>query len=153
MTESTDYSDIIHAIARDCLRLDGPLMEALVRINQHFGYVPKEAQAIVAEVLNVSQADVAGVTGFYSDFRSAPPGRKIVQLCRAEACQAAGVARVVTEVEAALGCAFGKTRSDGAVTLEDAYCFGNCALAPAAMVDGRLIGRVEAKTITALVKP
>lgn len=153
MSENADISDVIRAIARDCLGLDGPLMEALVRINQRFGYVPDEAQAIVADVLNVSQADVAGVTGFYSDFRRAPPGRSIVQLCRAEACQAAGVSAVANAVEAALGCKFGATRDDGAVTLEDAYCFGNCALAPAAMVNGRLIGRVEAEAITALVKP
>ncbi len=152
MTESAELPDIIHAIARDCIGLDGPLMEVLVRINQRFGYVPKEAQPIVADVLNVSQADVAGVTGFYSDFRSTPPGRVIVQLCRAEACQAAGVEAVVKDVEAALGCAFGETRSDGAVTLEDAYCFGNCALSPAAMIDGFLVGRVDAQIISDAVK-
>lgn len=146
-------TDLIRKIARDCLGLDGPLMETLVRINQQFGYVPQEAQGIVAEVLNVSQADVAGVTGFYSDFRKAAPGRVIVQLCRAEACQAAGVEAVVRGVEASLGCKFGETRSDGAVTLEDAYCFGNCALSPAAMIDGQLVGRVDADTITAAVKP
>ena len=152
MTESAELPDIIHAIARDCIGLDGPLMVALVQINQRFGYVPQEAQAIVANVLNVSQADVAGVTGFYSDFRSTPPGRLIVQLCRAEACQAAGVEDVVKDVEAALGCAFGETRSDGAVTLENAYCFGNCALSPTAMIDGRLVGRVDAQTISKAVE-
>jgi formate dehydrogenase subunit gamma len=153
MNETTETADSIRALARDCLGLDGPVMEALVRINQRFGYVPPEAQAIVADVLNVSQADVAGVTGFYSDFRKAPPGRVVVQLCRAEACQAAGVEAVVKDVEAALGCAFGETRSDGAVTLEDAYCFGNCALSPAAMIDGRLVGRVDAQAISDAVKP
>lgn len=153
MTETTDTAEIIRALARDCLGLDGPLMETLVRVNQRFGYVPREAQAIVAEVLNVSQADVAGVIGFYSDFRDAPPGRVIVQLCRAEACQAAGAEAVVREAEASLGCAFGETREDRAVTLEDAYCFGNCALAPAAMIDGKLLGRVNAETIAKAVKP
>lgn len=134
-----------HAGQRGCL------LEVLHRIQDALGYVPPEARDRIAEALNLSRADVHGVLTFYHDFRSAPPGRHVVKLCRAEACQASGSERLVRETEARLGVGVGATRPDGAVTLEAVYCLGNCALGPSALVDGELRGRVTADSLAAEV--
>jgi len=128
-------------------------MPALVEIQRRFGYLPPSTAAIVADVLNLSEADVAGVAAFYTDFRRAPAGRVVVQVCRAEACQAAGGEDLAAYAERRLGCGFGETAGDGAATLEAVYCFGNCALAPALAVDGRLVGRATTAAIDAAMAP
>lgn len=121
----------------------GPLLEILHDLQDAFGYLDDRALAMAAEELNLTRADVHGVVSFYKDFRRTPAGRAVVRLCRAEACQAMGADALVEHAEATLGVAVGDTRSDGAVTLEEVFCFGNCALSPAAMIDGRLYGRVD----------
>ena len=131
---------------------EGALMPILVEINRQFGYVPTNATPILADVLNISQADVAGVISFYTDFRTTPPAKMIVKICRAEACQAAGGDALAAHAEAQLGCGFDETSADGAATLEAVYCFGNCALAPAFSVDGRLTGRGSAATLDAALQ-
>ncbi|MEY3251171.1 MAG: hypothetical protein RL227_144, partial [Pseudomonadota bacterium] len=79
---------------------------------------------------------------YYHHFRRQPPGRHVVQLCRAEACQACGADELAALAQARLHCAEGQTRSDGGVTLEAVYCLGLCASSPALAIDGRLHGRV-----------
>lgn len=140
---------VIRDIADAHRDLAGALTPILVEINRRFGCVPLSTDAIVADVLNISRADVAGVVSFYTDFRRTPPGQAHAKLCRAEACQAAGGDALAEHMEARLGCDFGETTADGATTLEAVYCFGNCALAPAAEINGRLIGRATQAAIDA----
>jgi formate dehydrogenase subunit gamma len=111
-------------------------------IQETFGYVHEEAIPIVADVLNLSKAEVVGVVNFYSDFRQEPPARHIVKVCLAESCQAMGSAEVVESLQTALGVSMGEATLDGSYELEAVYCLGNCALSPALVVDGRLYGRV-----------
>lgn len=122
----------------------GGLLPLFHAIQDAIGWVPRAAMPRIAAALNWSRADVYGVLTFYHDFRTAPPGRRVVKLCRAEACQAAGANALIREVEARCGVALGGTRADGAVTLEPVYCLGNCALSPSALVDGELRGLVTA---------
>jgi formate dehydrogenase subunit gamma len=129
----------------------GPLLPVLHGIQAALGHVPTAAVPVIAAELNLSRADVHGVVSFYSDFRRAPAGRTVVALCRAEACQAVGADALAEQVEARFGVPTGATSDDGAVTLEHAYCLGNCALGPSAMVDGRVVGRVTADRIVTLV--
>jgi formate dehydrogenase subunit gamma len=121
----------------------GPLLEILHDLQDAFGYLDDRALAMAAEALNLTRADVHGVATFYHDFRSRPGGRTTIHLCRAEACQAMGADALVDHAERTLGVSVGKTRDDGAVTLEEAFCLGNCALSPSVMIDGRLYGRVD----------
>ncbi len=130
-------------IARAHAGREGPLLPILHEIQETFGHVPEAAVPVVAEVLNLSRAEVHGVVSFYHDFRAAPAGRHVVKLCRAEACQAAGGHRMSARLQDALGIGFGETKADGTVTLDAVYCLGLCACAPAAMVDGRLRGRLD----------
>ena len=122
--------------------LPGALLPVLHAVQDHLGYVPESALPLIAEVLNLSVAEVHGVVTFYHWFRRSPRGSKIVRICRAEACQAMGANALVAAAESRLGVTLHETRADGAVTLDPVYCLGNCGCAPAVMVDDRVYGRV-----------
>lgn len=130
---------------------EGATLVILHALQEAFGYVPEAAIPMVAQALNLSRAEVHGVFTFYHDFRHKPAGRHVLKLCRAEACQAAGGDALAARAEARLGVAFGNTTADDRVTLEPIYCLGLCATAPSAMLDGRLVGRLDEKRLDALV--
>jgi formate dehydrogenase subunit gamma len=115
------------------------------------GYIDEAAEPLIAAALNRSRAEIHGVVTFYHDFRRAPAGRHVLKLCRAEACQAAGGDALAARAEARLGVALGETAADGRVSLEPVYCLGLCAVAPSAMVDGRVVGRLDAQRLDALL--
>ncbi|MFF2367525.1 NAD(P)H-dependent oxidoreductase subunit E [Streptomyces sp. NPDC058122] len=119
----------------------GALLPVLHAVQAELGCVPREAIAVLADEFNLSRADVHGVVTFYHDFRGEPAGRTTVRVCRAEACQALGAERLVAYVREA-GLELGETSADGAVTVEQVFCLGNCALGPSVEVNGRLFGRV-----------
>ncbi len=117
------------------------LVQILNGIVEHFGYVPEAAVRQLADELNLSRADVHGVVSYYHDFRTDPPGEHIVKICQAEACQAMGSRELTKHAEKSLGVTM--HNSSAAVTLEPTYCLGNCACAPAVMIDGQTYGRVS----------
>lgn len=130
---------------------EGATLVILHALQEAFGYVPEAAIPMVAQALNLSRAEVHGVFTFYHDFRHKPAGRHVLKLCRAEACQAAGGDALAARAEAKLGVPLGNTTADDRVTLEPIYCLGLCATAPSAMLDGRLIGRLDQKRLDALI--
>ena len=125
-------------------------MPILHEIQHSFGHVPDAALPVVAEALNLSRAEVHGVATFYPDFRRSPAGRHVVKICQAEACRSRGATALTGLAEARLGVRLGETRADGKVTLEPVYCLGLCATAPSAMVDNRLVGRLDAAALEAI---
>ncbi len=131
--------------------VEAPLLEILHAVQREFGCVPSTAQLLIADALNLSRAEVHGVVSFYHDFRDTPAGRHILKICRAEACQSMGGEALARRASDALGVEFGETAGDSGVTLEAVYCLGQCACAPAAMLDGRLVGRLDRKRLDALV--
>ena len=128
------------------------LIEILHKVQQALGSVPEGAIPALAEALNLSRAEVHGVVTFYHGFRREPAGRHVLKMCRAEACQAMGGETLVKHAEGRLGIACGDTSADGRVTLESVYCLGLCATAPSAMMDGRVVGRLTAARLDALLK-
>jgi formate dehydrogenase subunit gamma len=137
---------------RELAGMPGALLPILHSLQEEFGYVDEAAVPLIAEELNISQAEVHGVITFYHDFRSEPAGKHILQICRAEACQSMGCESLVEHVERRLDIKIGSTTSDGNVTLKPVYCLGNCALSPAVMVDGRPYGRVTPSAMDALIE-
>ncbi len=129
--------------------LDGPLMPILHALNNRFGFVDERALPIIADVLNLTRAEVQGVVSFYHDFRRTPAGRHVVKVCRAEACQAMGAENLIAGLEKSFGVKLGETCKDGRMTLEPVYCLGNCALSPAAQIDGKLYGRLDVAGVAA----
>jgi len=131
--------------------MDGPLLPMLHAVQHAFGYVPAEVEVPIATALNLSRAEVYGVISFYHEFRRAPAGRHVLQLCRAEACQAMGCDALAQDLLRRLGLQWGGKTADGALTVEPVFCLGLCACAPAAMLDGAPIGRLDAAALDELV--
>jgi formate dehydrogenase subunit gamma len=131
--------------------LSGALLPILHALQDEFGYIDRQAVPLIAEILNLSRAEVYGVVTFYHDFRAVPPGRHVLKLCRAEACQSVGGDALAARAEAKIGIAIGNTTADGEVSLEPVYCLGLCAAAPSAMLDGRVIGRLDERKLDALL--
>ncbi len=127
------------------------LLPILHGIQDALGFVPPASIPMIAEALNLSRAEVHGVISFYHHFRSAAPGRHVLKLCRAEACQAMGARAIEAHVCGRLGIGFNETSADGAVTLEPIYCLGNCACAPSAMLDDQVHGRLSTEAIDRLI--
>ena len=129
----------------------GALLPILHAIQDALGFVPPEAIDPIAARLNVSRADVHGVLSFYHDFRTSPAARHVLRLCRAEACQAMGGARLEAELRRRLALDAEDRDAAHDLMLEPVYCFGACACAPAAMLDGELHARLDTARLTALI--
>jgi formate dehydrogenase subunit gamma len=123
--------------------MPGALLPILHDIQHALGHIPADAVPLVADALNLSRAEVHGVISYYHHFRDKPAGRHVVQVCRAEACQARGADALVAHAKAALGCGFHHTSADGAVTLEPVFCLGHCAVGPNIAIDDALFARVS----------
>ena len=117
------------------------LIQILHELLEQFAWIPEDAIRQLAEELNLSRADVHGVVSFYHDFRTAPPGKHVVKICQAEACQAMGSSELVAHAETVLGMKMNESTED--MTLEPVYCLGNCACSPSIMVDGDTFGRID----------
>lgn len=129
----------------------GALLPILHAIQDRFGFVPEDAVPIIAQSLQQTRAEVHGVLSFYHHFRTTPPGSHVVQICRAEACQAMGVRTLETHIKSRLGINYHQTTPDREITLEAVYCLGNCACGPSLRVDDRVYGRVTPEAFDALV--
>jgi formate dehydrogenase subunit gamma len=145
-----ERSAVLDACAR-LKKLPGALLPILHAVQEALTFIPKDAVPLIAKELNLSIAEVHGVVTFYHYFLQERPGRSIVHLCRAEACQALGSVALEAHVKARLGVDYHGTTGDGAITLEPVYCLGNCALGPSIMIDQQLHGRVTAERFDALV--
>ncbi|HSH49172.1 MAG TPA: formate dehydrogenase subunit gamma [Halomonas sp.] len=143
------------AQVQDCIdalkHTPGALLPILHAIQERIGHIPADSVPIIAESMNLTRAEIHGVISFYHHFRTAPPGRHVIQVCRAEACQAMGGRQLEAHVKTRLGIDYAATTPDGGVSLEPIYCLGNCACAPNISVDERVHGRMNAKRFDALV--
>ncbi len=139
-------------IAAPCLPMEGGLLPALHAVQAEFGFIPNPAIALLAELFNISRADVYGVVTFYHDFRSdGPPGRHVLKLCRAEACQAVGGDALAATAQKKLGLEWGETSVDGIWTLQPIFCLGLCANGPSGMLDGEPVAKLTAEKLSLLV--
>ncbi|HMF69011.1 MAG TPA: formate dehydrogenase subunit gamma [Phyllobacterium sp.] len=146
-TASTDIANRAIGIIDQFKGKEGPLLPILHELQDEFGYVPPETLPLIAHALNISRAEVHGVFTFYHDYRDHPAGRHVLKLCRAEACQSMGSDALADRARQLLGIDWHGTTADGAVTFEPVYCLGLCACAPAAMLDGDVIGRLDAEQL------
>ena len=141
----------LDAVIAPFLDQPGALLPILHAVQSAFGYVDDAAVPVIADRLNLSRADVHGVLTFYHDFRRKPAGRHVLKLCSAEACQSMGANALIAQATERLATPMHSTRGDGAVTLEPIYCLGLCSAAPAAMLDGHIVGRLTAARLDTLI--
>jgi formate dehydrogenase subunit gamma len=138
----SDQIETATRIATGLKQKPGALLPVLHEIQEALGYIPDTVIPAVAKVLNLSRAEVHGVVSFYHLFRTDPPGKKIVYICRAESCQAVGGRALESHVKKRLGIDYHQTTRNGEVSLEPVYCLGNCACSPAIMIDEQVHSRV-----------
>ena len=148
---SLDHINLAREVVSDNKDIPGPLVEILHEVQRRLGYIPANVVPAIAEGLNLSRAEIHGVISFYHFFRATPPGRHIVKICRAEACQAMGSRRLEEHAKESLNIEYHETTQDGAITLEPVYCLGNCACAPAIRVDDAVHANVDAKVFDLLM--
>jgi formate dehydrogenase subunit gamma len=131
---------------------EGASLPILHELQATFGCIPLDAEPLIASGLNITRAEVHGIVTFYHEFRRKPPGRHVLHVCRAEACQAVGANAVGAHVRAVLGVDWHGTSANGAVTLEPVFCLGLCASGPSALLDGQPVGRLSAARVDRMLE-
>ena len=144
---TSDVTDIINAMRNK----PGALLPILHAVQDKLGYIPAESLPLLAESLNLSRAEVHGVVSFYHYFRSTPPGRHKVEICRAESCQAMGSRALESHIKRTLNIDYHQTTADNEITLEPVYCLGNCACSPAIRIDHDVHAHVDAEKFDRLL--
>lgn len=129
----------------------GALLPMLHAIQDDIGYIPESIYPQISKALALSVAEVHGVVTFYHHFRTHPPGKHVLQVCRAESCQSMGSEKLEAHIKSTLGIDYHQTTADGAITLEPVYCLGNCACSPAVMLDDEVYGRMTEEKVAELV--
>jgi formate dehydrogenase iron-sulfur subunit len=147
----TPYAAAVRSLAAAHRGQPGSLLPILHDVRREHGWVDPAAVPVIADELNLTRAEVHGVVSFYRDFRTEPPGRTTVRICRAEACQANGCQSLVDHASERLGIKIGATTPDGAITLDEVFCLGNCALGPSVQVGDVVHGRVDVAALDALL--
>lgn len=138
---SEELRQLIAPLATDI----GGSITALRTLQANLGWIDADAVDAVANVFNLSRAEVRGLVNFYADFRTEPPATHVVTVCQAEACQAVGARALTRSIADRLGAELGGMTPDRSIGLEGVACLGLCARAPAMMVDGELIVEADAK--------
>src|SRR3954470_13416457 len=143
---TTDRAALVRAIATQHIADRGPLMPVLHDVVDELGHIAREDVETIADVLNLSVAEVHGVVSFYHDFRTEPAAAHRVALCRGEACQSVGAEALYDDT---------RSRTDllgDGVEVAEVFCLGNCALGPSGTLDGRLHGRLSAERLDVLTE-
>jgi formate dehydrogenase subunit gamma len=141
---NNETTQLIDRLINDHRQQPGALLPLLHAIQDGLGYIPSEAVPAIATGLNLSRAEVHGVISYYHHFRTSPPARNVIKICRAEACQARGSEALAAHAEAAV--------QDRDLDLETVYCLGLCASGPAVQIDEtNLYARLSPEKFDALI--
>ena len=134
------------------VQVTGGLIQALRRLMGDFGYIDQEHIPGIADVFNISKAEVRGVISFYHDFRTQSPAKNRVRICQAEACQALGARKLTQDIESQFKLELGTKSEDGSVELDPVYCLGLCSVGPSLQVNDRLIARGSVESIKEFIR-
>jgi formate dehydrogenase subunit gamma len=146
-----DVTSVVREILAQRAAEPGALLPILHELQERLGFIPQEALPQLAAGLNLSRAEVHGVVTYYHHFRSEKPGRKVLQMCRAEACKSMGADALIAHAEARLGCKLHEQTADGALSLEPVFCLGLCSSSPALMLGDELHARMTPAKLDALI--
>jgi NADH-quinone oxidoreductase subunit E len=128
------------------------LIPVLQKAQGIYGYLPREVLELISCELGVPLSKIYGVSTFYAQFYLERRGRHTLKLCDGTACHVKGTPALLTAAEETFGAAAGQTTKDGELTVEIVYCMGSCALAPVAVIDGQVAGRMQPDTLLRKVK-
>lgn len=155
MTCSIKEKEIKDKIIEICAEFNNDpsdLIAILHKAQNHFGFLPKEVQNAIADVLNISSAKVYGVVTFYSYFTMEPRGKHPISICMGTACYVKGAEKVLKEFENKLQIKNGQTTSDGKFSMNTLRCIGACGLAPVIMIGEKVYGGVKVEEVAKIIK-
>ena len=130
----------------------GAVIPVLQKAQEIYGYLPPEVLKRVAEGMRVPIGQIYGVVTFFSQFYLTRRGRHIVRQCDGTACHVRGAARIIDKIEQELGIRMGETTPDYKCTCELVYCLGSCGLAPVAVVDGNVVGKLVPEKMVSILR-
>jgi NADH-quinone oxidoreductase subunit E len=130
----------------------GAIIPILQRAQGIYGYLPQIVLQRISRRTGASMSQLYGVATFYAQFALKPRGRHLVDLCDGTACHVRGMPQIVTALENDLNVKAGDTTEDGRITLHVVFCLGSCALAPVAVIDGQIVGRLSPQKAVQLVR-
>jgi NADH:ubiquinone oxidoreductase subunit E len=130
----------------------GALIPILQAAQTTYGFLPAEVLKLIADRLGVSLGKVYGVATFYAQFYLERRGRHVLKLCDGTACHVRGTPVLVTAVEEGFHINPGETTEDGELTVDIVYCLGSCAMAPVAVLDEQVMGRMRPEMLVRQVK-
>ena len=151
-TQALPEQALIQQLVQQHADEPGALLPLLHDIQDKLGFIPASSVPSIAQGLNLSRAEVHGVITYYHHFRSTAPGKHVIQVCRAEACQSCGSEELWALAEKLLGCKGHETSANGMYSLEPVYCLGLCASSPAVQIGDKLHSRVNEAKLTRLVQ-
>lgn len=152
LQSSHDLTISLNDLIAKYQKMPGAMLPLLHEIQNVAGFIPESTYPEIAKTLSLSVAEVHGVVSFYHYFRNHKPGKHVIQICRAESCQAMGSESLEAHAKKCLNVDYHQTTVDDTFTLEPVYCLGNCALSPAIMIDDEVHGKVSTDTFDALIK-
>ena len=139
------------AFIREWKDKPGNLIMVLHRVQQTYGFVPREIAFDIAALLDVPLAKIYGVITFYNFFKTEKTGRNVIQVCMGTACYLRGGEDILLELEKQLGIGVNATTADGEFTIEAVRCLGCCGLAPVAVVNGVVHGKLVKTKVEELI--
>lgn len=151
----TDFPQEIVDFIEEALKRPYPksqLISVLHKIQEHYGYLSQENMEAVAQMMQIPAAKVSGVATFYHYFRLKPVGKYVVSICLGTACHVKGADVVAQRLKEVLGIEFGETTTNKQFTLEEARCFGMCALAPVIKIGEDIYSQVTPDKIPAILE-
>ena len=151
MEESTSVKDIVNKILEDHSKERGELIPILQDIQEELGYLPPEIMLLAAAYLNIPPSSVYGAATFYTQFYLTRQGRHKIKICQGTACHVRGASKIIDAVKKKIGISPGETTSDFEFSVERVACFGSCALAPVAVVDGKVYGRMTPQKVEKII--
>lgn len=128
------------------------LIPLLQKVQTRFGYVPEWAIVKIARALKLSPDEVFGVVTFYAQFSLVPKGRHCIKVCQGTACHVRGAKQIMDAVKDELAVEPGSTTADGEYSVERIACFGACSLAPVAVIDQDVFGRLTSDKIRKIIR-
>ena len=151
-SDAADMAPAMRVIEEMAPVTEGQIIPLLQRLQDAYGYLPKEVVLEVCELTGLPASRVFGVATFYSQFYLEPRGRHLVRCCRGTACHVRGGRRILDSLQRALGIRDGETTADMQFSLETIACLGTCFLAPVVMVDHDYYGNVSADQVNRILK-
>ena len=128
------------------------LIQILNGVQEHYGYITKEAIMYISKELNIATSEIYGVVTFYSRFSLKPKGKYNICVCQGTACHVKGGERILEKVKDELGIEVGETTADGKFSLEPTRCLGACGLAPVFTINDKVYGNATIDLVQKVLK-